>query len=453
MGLFDDDFYSTRVSRKARSSSGKDEWGFRRRSGAGWGPVPIAFASSIVSALGAVLLFGMIFGFGGGAGSGGNGAGGTELAPVQTVDTAERIIQASAKVRPAVVSIINEQMLPAGGFWEEPDAGDGSEDGLEPEEENTLQQVSVGSGVIFDKVDGKARIITNYHVVDGADALKAMLVSGEIREAKVIGKDQITDLAVLEVDGAGIDTVVEIGDSSKLRDGETVIAIGNPLGLGDSLTMGIISKSHRVIPVSLNQDGVYDWEQEVIQIDASINQGNSGGALVNLNGQVIGINSMKVADYGVEGLGFAIPMHNAMPVIDELVEHGKVMRPYLGVYTLDLDQYMFQQAMPELGGDTAGDEEADGEADAETAENELKLPASVKQGVIVLEAVGPAKEAGLKFNDVIVKLDNQPVGSTMELRKYLYSNKQIGDTIEVSYYRGGELEKLSFKLAEKADEE
>jgi serine protease Do len=452
MGLFDDDFYSTRVSRKARSGSGKDEWGFRRRSGTGWGPVPIAFASSIVSALGAVLLFGMIFGFGGGAGgsSGGKGAG---LAPVQTVDTAERIIQASAKVRPAVVSIINEQMLPTGGFWEEPDAGDGSEDGLEPEEENTLQQASVGSGVIFDKVDGKARIITNYHVVEGADALKALLVSGEVREAKVIGKDQITDLAVLEVDGDGIDTVVEIGDSSKLRDGETVIAIGNPLGLGDSLTMGIISKSHRVIPVSLNQDGIYDWEQEVIQIDASINQGNSGGALVNLNGQVIGINSMKVADYGVEGLGFAIPMHNAVPVIDELVKHGKVLRPYLGVYTLDLDQYLFQQAMPELGGGTAEEDGADADGDVDGAEDELKLPASVKQGVIVLEAVGPAKEAGLKFNDVIVKLDNQPVGSTMELRKYLYSSKQIGDTIEVSYYRGGKLEKLSFKLAEKADEE
>jgi len=251
--------------------------------------------------------------------------------------------------------------------------------------------------------------------------------------------------------------VVEIGDSNKLRDGETVIAIGNPLGLGDSLTMGIISKSHRIIPVSLNQDGIYDWEQEVIQIDASINQGNSGGALVNLNGQVIGINSMKVADYGVEGLGFALPMHNAMPIVDELIEHGKVLRPYLGVYTLDLDQYMYQQAMPELGGGGSSDEdESDAsEEDADTAaeEDELKLPADLKQGVIVLEAVGPAKEAGLKFNDVIVKLDDQPVGSTMELRKYLYTHKRIGDAIEIFYYRGGKLEKLSFKLAEKIDEE
>jgi len=446
MGLFDDDFYSTRVSRKARSGTGKDDWGFRRRSGAGWGPVPIAMASSLVSALGAVLLFGMIFGFGGDPGAG--SAAKAELAPVQTADTAERIIQASAKVRPAVVSIINEQMLPEGGFWAEPDA----EDGLEPEEEGTLQQASVGSGVIFEKADGKARIITNYHVVDGADALKALMVNGDVREAKVVGKDQITDLAVLEVDGAGIDTVVEIGDSNKLRDGETVIAIGNPLGLGDSLTMGIISKSHRVIPVSLNQDGIYDWEQEVIQIDASINQGNSGGALVNLNGQVIGINSMKVADYGVEGLGFAIPMHNAMPVVEELIEHGKVLRPYLGVYTLDLDQYLFQQAMPELGSGTEEGEEA-AESEAADGEDGLKLPADLKQGVIVLEAVGPAKEAGLKFNDVIVKLDDQPVGSTMELRKYLYAHKQIGDAIEVAYYRGGKLEKLSFKLAEKVDEE
>src|SRR5690606_30687051 len=137
------------------------------------------------------------------------------------------------------------------------------------------------SGVIYQKGKGKASIITNYHVVEGADKVKAVLVGGEVREAKIIGKDQITDLAVLEIDDKGIDHVAAIGDSRKLRDGETVIAIGNPLGLGNSLTMGIVSKNERVIPVSLNQDGVYDWEQEVIQIDASINQGNSGGALVN----------------------------------------------------------------------------------------------------------------------------------------------------------------------------
>lgn len=461
MGLFDDDFYSTRVSRKART--GKDDRGFssfgKTRN---WGPVQIAFASSFVSAMGAVLLFGLIFGF---RGVGDGTAGGRTTAnPIQAGDTAERIIQASAKVRPAVVSIINEQMLPDGGDsgvgpderQGEPNAGGDAEPALpEDEGEGTLQQAGLGSGVIFRKSGGKALIVTNNHVVEGAYSVKAVLGSGELREAKVIGKDQIADLAVLEIDGRGIDTVVEIGDSDKLRDGETVIAIGNPLGLGDSLTMGIVSKRQRVIPVSLNQDGVYDWEQEVIQIDASINQGNSGGALVNLNGELVGINSMKVADYGVEGLGFAIPIDNAMPVVETLIKYGKVPRPYLGVYTMDLEQYFAQQ--PDGADDAvdngAGGADTDLPSDEAVEGEDLKLPKDVTEGVIVLEAVGPAQEAGLTFNDVIVKLDDQPVGSTMELRKYLYEAKKIGDKIEVSFYRDGKLEKVSFKLAEKTDEE
>jgi len=302
--------------------------------------------------------------------------------------------------------------------------------------------------VIFRKEDGKAHIITNYHVIEGADQVKAVLLSGEAREARIVGKDQITDLAVLEIDGGGIETVAEIGDSLKLRDGEIVIAIGNPLGLSGSQTMGIVSKNRRIIPVSLSQNGVYDWEQEVIQISAQINEGNSGGALVNLNGEVIGINSMKVAEYGVEGVGFAIPTHNAMPVVEQLLELGYVPRPYLGVYTLDLEQYWEQKMIEEWLGEDEGED--DGEA---AGEDDLKLPEDVKRGVIVLEAVGPAKKAGLKFNDVIVKLDDQPIGSTMELRKYLYGNKKIGEKVKVSFYRDGKLQTVTLELAEKIEEE
>lgn len=161
--------------------------------------------------------------------------------------------------------------------------------------------------------------MTNYHVTVDADALKVTLISGEQRAAKMVGEDQISDLAVLEIDDKGIDTVAEIGDSSALQPAEFVIAIGNPLGLGDSLSMGIVSKTRQIVPVSLNQDGNYDWEQEVIQVDASINQGNSGGPLINLDGQVVGINSMKISDIGVEGLGFAIPTNNAMPIVSDLL--------------------------------------------------------------------------------------------------------------------------------------
>jgi len=445
MSLFDDDFYSTRVSRRARDD-GRRDWRFggrgvwrRWRGEGGLRPIHLAFISSMVSALGTVLLFGLIFGFG-------RSAGGPEpvaMAPVVPIaDTAERIVQASSKVKPAVVSIINEQMLPKGGRFFRPG------EGRDPDEELTLQQASLGSGVIFRKENGKAHIITNYHVIEDADQVKAVLSSGEAREAKIVGKDQISDLAVLEIDGEGIEAAAPIGDSLKLRDGEIVIAIGNPLGLNDSLTMGIVSMRRRIIPVSLSQNGVFDWEQEVIQIDASINQGNSGGALVNLNGEVVGINSMKVADYGVEGVGFAIPMHNAMPVVEQLLELGYVPRPYLGVYTLDLEQYWEQQ----LYQDWLGTED-DGEDGEAAEEDELKLPDDVKRGVIVLEAVGPAKKAGLKFNDVIVKLDDTPVGSTMELRKYLYENKKIGEKVKVTFYRNGKPETVTLELADKIEEE
>ncbi|XEC95063.1 S1C family serine protease [Paenibacillus tarimensis] len=447
MSLFDDEFYSTKVSRRIRWKK-EQEIPEIAGSGRGWTSLRIAFMSSFISALAVVLLFSLITGVGNG---GGNRTVAPTTSPIQVTDPFERPIQAAAKIGPAVVSIINEQVFPLGlddfGLGD-PEADSDSEEEEEesaapwPYDDDELQQAGLGSGVIFEKAGSKARIVTNYHVVENAVSVKAVLVGGEVREATVIGKDRITDLAVLEIDGKGIDITAEIGDSTKLRDGETVIAIGNPLGLGDSLTMGIVSKTRRVIPVSLNQDGIYDWEQEVIQIDASINQGNSGGALVDLNGRLIGINSMKVADYGVEGLGFAIPMHNAMPVIQSLIEHGKVKRPYVGVYTLDLEQYYAQKAFKSNSKDN-GDSEVE----------ELNLPPELRRGIIVLEAVGPAKKAGLKFNDVIVKLDRQDVGSTMELRKYLYTKKTIGDKIEITFYRDGKKQTTTMTLTEMPEEE
>lgn len=475
MGLFDDDFYSTKVSRRARSSHRKSEKAFfnRRSSNGGWTNVRIAFISSFTSAIAAMLLFAAFFGGGDGSNGGSDGSDAVAAATVQASDSLEqRTIQASAKVRPAVVSIVNEQTLAygLGSLLEGED--DGSEQGNEDaEKEGTLQEAGVGSGVIFKKEDGKAFIITNYHVVAGAEKVKAILVSGERREARIVGEDQISDLAVLEIDGNGIEAVAEIGDSSGLRPAEFVIAIGNPLGLGDSLSIGIVSKTRQIIPVSLNQDGVYDWEQEVIQVDASINQGNSGGPLIDLNGRVVGINSMKIADIGVEGLGFAIPINNAMPIVDHLMSKGYVPRPYLGVYTMDLEQYFAQQAIADGfaadGGDGAGQDgssdtpslspktgEEDGKEDAaDEQQPELTLPDEVFSGVIVLEAVGPAKDAGLKFNDVIVKLDEQNVGSTMELRKYLYGQKKIGESIKITYYRDGKLKTVKAELNEKSSEE
>ncbi|SFE82399.1 serine protease Do [Paenibacillus algorifonticola] len=446
MGLFDDDFYSTKVSRRTRAFSKERRILSSKQTRRNWSSVRIAFISSSTSAIAAVLLFGLFFN---------GGVGGS--AKVQAVSTAKmsddseslemKTIQASAKVRPAVVSVINEQqqVFSMGVPNEE---GEGSES-KESTEKNSLQQAGVGSGFIFKKENGKAYIMTNYHVTVDADALKVTLISGEERAAKIIGEDQISDLAVLEIDDKGIDTIAEIGDSSALQPAEFVIAIGNPLGLGDSLSMGIVSKTRQIVPVSLNQDGNYDWEQEVIQVDASINQGNSGGPLINLDGQVVGINSMKIADIGVEGLGFAIPTNNAMPIVSDLLANGYVPRPYLGVYTMDLAQYFAQQ-----GGSAGGESDSskDGSDDEAEGAAQLILPEDVRAGVIVLEAVGPAKEAGLVFNDVIVRLDKQAVGSTMELRKYLYSKKHIGDKVEVTFYRDGKLTTAQLSLTDKVEE-
>ncbi|MDT8978731.1 trypsin-like peptidase domain-containing protein [Paenibacillus sp. chi10] len=409
MSLFDDDFFSTKVSGKVKRRWQEREtgtgWtlGKTTQSGRRWSIVQVAIVSSVISALSAVILYSWIVGTG------------SVTQPVTinrtgTVDPYDRIVTVADKVGPAVVSIVNEQKRVAAEADEEKDT-------------------NLGSGVIIKRDDGKAFILTNEHVVQGADKLEVVLSNGQRKNAELIGKDRVMDIAVLLIDDAGVSTVAEIGDSRRLRLGETVVAIGNPLGLGGSLTAGIVSYTNRLIPVSLNQDGVYDWEQRVIQTDAAINEGNSGGALVNLQGQVIGINTMKIATTGVEGLGFAIPTNEVMTVVDEIMKNGKVIRPYLGVYTVDLTNPYAPIT----------DEQR----------NDLKLPQDVKNGVIVLEATGPAKKAGLKLNDVIVRFDNETIGQTRDLRKYLYEKKKVGETMEVHFYREGKLMMTTVQLEDK----
>lgn len=423
MGLFGDDFYSTKVSRRAEPvqkgklqiirPGGRDRWQNPRRSRSGISStVKVAVISSVISSLVTVTLFSFIMQpasvpLANATGNGGNGG---NLQAAQAADPYDRIIQAAAKVRPSVVSIVNHKT--------------GSS--------LSMEDSALGSGVIFKKEDGKAYIMTNHHVVEGASDLEIVTVEGETHKAKLVGKDRVSDIAVMSVeDDKGIGPIAEIGDSSKLQRGQTVLAIGNPLGLGGTLTSGIVSYTDRILPVSINQDGVYDWEQNVIQTDAAINEGNSGGALVDLNGKVVGINTMKISDTGVEGLGFAIPMNEVMKTVDSLLLSGKVSRPYLGVYTVDLSN-------PYAPLD---DEQR----------KDLKLPSHVDSGVVVLEASGPASEAGLKLNDVITEFDGQKITSTLDLRKYLYDKKKIGDTIEVTFYRDGNAEKVSVKLTDKPE--
>lgn len=323
-----------------------------------------------------------------------------------SVDVSSQVTKAIDKVSDAVVGIVNIQEA---NFWSQ-----GGEAGT-------------GSGVIYKKENGKAFIVTNHHVVENASELEVSLKDGTRVPAKLLGSDVLMDLAVLEIDAKHVKKVAEFGNSDTVKPGEPVIAIGNPLGLqfAGSVTQGIISGTNRTVEVDLDQDGAPDWNAEVLQTDAAINPGNSGGALVNIQGQVIGINSMKIAQEAVEGIGFAIPINTAIPVISDLEKYGQVRRPYMGVELRslsDISSYHLQAT--------------------------LHLPKDVTEGVAVIQVVpmSPAAQAGLKQFDVIVALDDHKIRDVLDLRKYLYTKKSIGDTMKVTFYRDGKKHTVTMKL-------
>ncbi len=279
-------------------------------------------------------------------------------------------------------------------------------------------QAGTGSGVIYKKEEGKAYVVTNHHVVEQAKAIEVILSNGDKVKAKLLGSDPLTDLAVLKMDADKVNQVAQFGSSDDLKVGETAIAIGNPLGMkfAGSVTKGIISGKDRTMPVDLNKDGNVDWKTDVLQTDAAINPGNSGGALINMQGEVIGINSMKIAKEQVEGLGFAIPTSTALPIIEDLEKNGEVTRPYMGIQTRDLSSISNKHL-----------------------QGTLKLPKDVQSGVLVggVQKGSPAADAGLKKYDAIVKVDGQKVESLVDLRKYLYEEKSVGNSIEIQFYRNG----------------
>jgi serine protease Do len=405
MGMFEDDFYSTKVSRNPIKPWDRWQPGLWRTYKSLW---LVGGAATL-----AILLVVWL------ASSGTNepeeqqliGSPASESTPALGQITAapsltdypkivnDVVVQASDMVIGSVVSVISSGM-----------------------QDNELRVLGMGSGFIFEIKGRVARMVTNHHVIQDATSVEIVTQDGMKRKATVIGKDRMTDLAVLEMDAEGILTVAQFGDSQKLRTGEFAIAIGNPLGLGFShtITMGVISSPKRSIPISYSNDGSFDWEYDVIQTDAAINQGNSGGPLVNLEGKVIGINSMKISFMGVEGLAFAIPIHQAKPVLESLIAYGQVKRPFIGVSTVDLSSF----------------------AEVET----LQLPSGVQTGLIVMNASGPAKDAGLRTSDVITQLDQMTVSSMLELRKYIYLQKKIGDPLEVTYYRDGKKQTLTLVL-------
>lgn len=327
------------------------------------------------------------------------------------LDVSTQITDIVKEVSPTVVGVTNIQTQ--ADFW----SGDESD------------EAGTGSGVIYKKDKEFAYVVTNNHVVENADMVEVLLHDDTNIEAEILGTDLFTDLAVLRVSGEEIAKVIELGTSDKLKVGEPAIAIGNPLGhmFAGSVTQGIISGKQRAIPQDFNQDGRPDWQAEVIQTDAAINPGNSGGALINIEGQLIGINSMKINQQIAQGIGFAIPIDSAKPIIEELEETGKVNRPYMGVELYSLEE------VPQV-----------------EWRNTLRLPEEVEGGVYIwsVETLSPADKAGIERLDVITSFAGEEVNDILELRKILYQEKQVGDEVEVIFYRNGEKMEVTLTLEE-----
>lgn len=291
----------------------------------------------------------------------------------------------------------------------------------------TTRETGTGSGVIYRKQGDKAYIVTNHHVIEGAQEIEITFDDGSKTAGDLVGSDMWTDLAVIEIEAKAVKTVIEFGDSDVLKRGETVIAIGNPLGLGfsGSVTVGVVSGKDRSIPMDFDNNGAVDWYADVLQTDAAINPGNSGGALINMAGQLIGINSMKISESTVEGIGLAIPINLATPIIDHLERTGTVNRPTMGVTLLDLRSVSARQQR-----------------------EMFQLPSDVTDGVIVTEVLrnSPALEAGVEQYDVIVEMDGEKIEDMVGLRKHLYNVKNVGDTMHMKVYRAGRLVEIEMVL-------
>jgi Do/DeqQ family serine protease len=276
-------------------------------------------------------------------------------------------------------------------------------------------QQGVGSGFALSE-DG--HIITNAHVIDGADTVEVTLKDGRSFTGKVLGEDPVTDVAVVKIESSNLPAVT-IGDSALLQPGEWAIAIGNPLGLDNTVTAGIISATER----SSNQVGVPDKRVGFIQTDAAINPGNSGGPLLNAAGEVIGMNTAIIS--GAQGLGFAIPINSVQEIAQQLISKGKVEHPYLGIEMIPLT--------PEIRKEI-------------NAEPNSGIRVETDQGVLISRIAedAPAAKAGLRAGDVIQKIDNQPITKAETVQQLVRASK-LGSPLQVEINRNGKTLKLEVK--------
>ncbi|KRN13107.1 peptidase S1 and S6 chymotrypsin Hap [Fructilactobacillus fructivorans] len=412
----------------------------------------VAIVALVAGLLGGGIAYGGITWYNGGmslgtqavpAGSNRGGTAKVENVKVNASNQAEKVFKNN---KDTVVSVINTEKTKSndsdplsgmfGGMFGGSD-GNGSKNNPSQKDQ---QQISEGSGVVYKKDNGSAYIVTNNHVVSGSSSLEVVLSNGQKKEAKLVGHDAVTDLAVLKINGNGVNRVANFGNSDDIKVGQTALAIGSPLGseYASSLTEGIISAKKREVPQASTENGQQNasaGDATVIQTDAAINPGNSGGPLLNIAGQVVGINSMKLSKdssgTSVEGMGFAIPSNEVVRIINQLIKDGKVIRPELGIKYVDLANISVKQQ-----------------------KSILKLPGNVNEGVVVMDVNGgsPASKAGLKKNDVITKLAGKAITNQGKLRDILYDHN-VGDKISVTYYRNGQMKTAQITLDQQAKQQ
>ena len=287
------------------------------------------------------------------------------------------------------------------------------------------QLASTGTGFVYKKANGKAYLMTNNHVISGGKKVKVLFQNGDELEATTVGSDTYSDIAVLSVKDSDKIVAATTGASDKSKVGDTVFTVGSPEGsdYAGTVTKGILSAKDRLVEVALSNSQTSDYYMQVLQTDAAINPGNSGGPLCNTNGEVIGITNMKLVDDTVEGMGFAIPIEDALKVAEVLEKDGKVSRPYIGISMLDLSNsyYLWQSG--------------------------IMVPENVDSGVAVVkvESGSPADKAGIKKGDIITKLAGKDTKSLAEFRYELYKHSP-NDSVEVTYIRDGKEQKATLTL-------
>jgi serine protease Do len=330
----------------------------------------------------------------------------------QNLNRETPVVRAVRKVSPAVVNIssvyeVRKRTGPFSGFGANPFFEEFFKDFFDPRFDRRQQYTSLGSGVIID--GKKGLILTNDHVIQKTATIKVMLQDEREFEAKIVGADPDSDLAVLKIDSENQLPDATMGSSDDLMIGETVIAIGNPFGFSHTVTTGVISALNRSIRT---EDRVYN---DFIQIDASINPGNSGGPLLNINGDLIGINTAIYAK--AQGIGFAIPISKARKIISDLIQYGEVKQAWIGIIVQDMDERL------------AG-----------------YLNVAGKKGVIVttVEAQSPAEAAGVQESDIILSIAKKRVGSVEEYESAT-SMLAAGDTLQAELWRNGNKKTVTIK--------